>query len=138
MQTQRHLSEHDATRLYALADQLLHLGSEEADAAEYLMDLVATAVIHREPCDGHVVLDACVTYIVVETGERHAVTLVEPALADAQAARISVLTPVGLALLGLSVSDEAQAALPSGRIERLRISGITPMMEMSPDVAASP
>ncbi|HSD20824.1 MAG TPA: GreA/GreB family elongation factor, partial [Anaeromyxobacter sp.] len=41
--------------------------------------------------------------------------------ADAPAGRVSVLAPIGSALLGLSVGDEIDWPLPDGRVARLRI-----------------
>jgi regulator of nucleoside diphosphate kinase len=50
-------------------------------------------------------------------------TLVYPDEADSEAGRISVLAPLGAALLGLSVGQEIDWALPSG-IHRLRVEAI--------------
>lgn len=55
------------------------------------------------------------------TGARREVTLVYPRDADIDAGRISILVPVGTALLGLSVGQSIDWILPSGRKHRYRV-----------------
>jgi regulator of nucleoside diphosphate kinase len=55
------------------------------------------------------------------TGERREVTLVYPGMADIAAGRISVLVPVGTALLGLRVGQAIDWELPNGERHRYRI-----------------
>lgn len=55
------------------------------------------------------------------TGERREITLVYPNLADIDAGRISVLVPVGTALLGLRVGQSIDWELPNGENQRYRI-----------------
>jgi regulator of nucleoside diphosphate kinase len=55
------------------------------------------------------------------TGERHEITLVSPHEADIGAGRISILVPVGTALLGLRVGQSIDWELPSGEQHRYRI-----------------
>jgi regulator of nucleoside diphosphate kinase len=55
------------------------------------------------------------------TGERREVTLVYPADADIDAGKISVLVPVGTALLGLRVGQSIDWQLPSGDKHRYRV-----------------
>jgi regulator of nucleoside diphosphate kinase len=56
-----------------------------------------------------------------KTGERHEYTLVYPANADISAGRISILAPVGTALLGLSVGQSIDWELPNGQKRRYRV-----------------
>jgi regulator of nucleoside diphosphate kinase len=58
------------------------------------------------------------------SGERHALTLVYPDEADVDAGRVSVLTPVGSALLGLSVGQGIDWDVPGGRHLRLRVNAV--------------
>jgi transcription elongation factor GreA len=51
---------------------------------------------------------------VEEEGEREAFQLVDPREANAAEGRISVVSPVGKALLGRSVGDEVMVPLPAG------------------------
>ncbi len=55
------------------------------------------------------------------TGATREVELVYPNEADPVTGRISVLAPVGCALLGLSVGQSIDWKLPSGQIHRLRV-----------------
>ena len=54
------------------------------------------------------------------TGARHHLTLVPPADANVSARRISVLAPLGTALLGYREGDEVEWLMPGG-LRRLRI-----------------
>jgi regulator of nucleoside diphosphate kinase len=55
------------------------------------------------------------------TGERREITLVYPGMADMDVGRISVLVPVGTALLGLRVGQAIDWELPGGEKQRFRI-----------------
>lgn len=54
-------------------------------------------------------------------GARRKVTLVHPAQANAAEGRISVLSPVGLSLLGRAPGTAVDAVMPSGRALKIRI-----------------
>jgi len=54
-------------------------------------------------------------------GEPHSLTLVYPHEADVERGRVSVLAPVGSALLGLSVGQSIDWQAPGGRPLRLRV-----------------
>jgi regulator of nucleoside diphosphate kinase len=58
------------------------------------------------------------------TGERREVTLVYPGSADINAGKISVLVPIGTALLGLRVGQSIDWQLPGGEEQRYRIIGV--------------
>lgn len=55
------------------------------------------------------------------TGERREITLVYPGDADIDAGKISILVPVGTALLGLRVGQSIDWELPGGRKQRYRV-----------------
>ena len=63
------------------------------------------------------------------SGERQELTLVLPRESDAGAGRISVLAPLGTALLGYRVGDEVQWQMPGG-LRRLRIESVHVDLEM--------
>jgi regulator of nucleoside diphosphate kinase len=56
-----------------------------------------------------------------ETGEEHAVELVYPSAADMELGRLSVLTPVGAALIGLRRGSAIDWPNRLGAVRRLRI-----------------
>ena len=53
--------------------------------------------------------------------QEHELTLVFPRDADADAHRVSILAPVGSALLGLQVGDVIDWPMPGGRSARLQV-----------------
>lgn len=62
-----------------------------------------------------VTMNSHVIFREIDTGHEEEVTLVYPSDSDVDARRISILTPVGSALLGLSVGDKIEWPLPSGK-----------------------
>ena len=118
------VSTKDASRLEAL---LASVGTEAGGVASGLEIELARAE-YREPDDmpGDVVMmGSHVRCIDESTGERHAVTLVYPNDADFAAGRVSILAPVGAALLGLSVGQTIQWPRPGGRTTRLTVAAVT-------------
>ena len=68
-----------------------------------------------------VALDSRVRFRDLETGEQRELTLVVPSKAALNEGRISVLSAVGSALIGLSVGDDIDWPMPGGRVRRLRV-----------------
>jgi regulator of nucleoside diphosphate kinase len=66
-------------------------------------------------------------------GKELVVTLVYPADADASTGRVSVLAPIGSALLGLSVGESVEWQLPNGRTKTLRIEEVLYQPEAAGD-----
>ncbi len=62
-----------------------------------------------------------VTYLDERSGERREVALVFPEEADLASGKISVLAPVGSALLGLEEGQAIEWPFPDGRVRRLRV-----------------
>ncbi|MEZ0469419.1 nucleoside diphosphate kinase regulator [Luteimonas sp. B3_2_R+30] len=60
------------------------------------------------------------------SGDRHCLTLVYPKEADVASGRVSVLAPVGSALLGLSVGQHIDWRTPDGRQLRLTVLAVQP------------
>jgi regulator of nucleoside diphosphate kinase len=95
----------------------------EAAAAEALADLLSEAHLvpdHALPRD-RVAMGSRVTYEQLPGGARRSVTLVFPIDADAGNGRVSVLSPIGLALLGRARGASVEPELPDGRRLRIRI-----------------
>ncbi|MEO6519417.1 MAG: nucleoside diphosphate kinase regulator [Pseudoxanthomonas sp.] len=67
------------------------------------------------------------------TGERHTLTLVYPHEANVDSGRISILAPVGSALLGLSTGQSIDWAAPDGRPLRLLVTAVHYQPEASSD-----
>ena len=92
--------ESDYARLTGLA--LMGEG-RKFDVGEDLMDeLDRASVVLDEQMASHVVhMGSTVTYV-TEQGQTRTVTLVYPGEADIEQSKVSILTPIGVALLGLS------------------------------------
>jgi regulator of nucleoside diphosphate kinase len=68
-----------------------------------------------------VIMQSRVTYTDEAAGVRREVTIVYPADADGAEGRVSVLAPVGTALLGLSAGQSIEWQFPDGRRRRLTV-----------------
>lgn len=92
------------------------------EAADALADLVmgARLVPDHELPENRVAMNSRVTYRDGSGAER-TVLLVHPRDADPSALRISVLSPVGRALLGRKRGSTIVASLPGGRTSKLHI-----------------
>ena len=85
-------------------------------------ELVRANVVSREKIPKDVVtMNSRVIFENETTSERREITLVYPASADIDAGKISVLVPVGTALLGLRVGQSIDWELPGGEKQRYRI-----------------
>jgi regulator of nucleoside diphosphate kinase len=109
-------------------NELLRVRARDLDpqALELLEDELARAKIVDSaamPPDV-VTMNSVVSFEDVDTGERSEVTLVYPSATSGSAGRLSILAPVGGALLGLSVGDSIEWPVPSGRPRRLRVTAV--------------
>lgn len=96
----------------------------EAAAAEALADLLSEArFVPDEALPGdRAAMSSRVTYEEeLPRGGRRTVALVYPLDADAAEGRISVLSPVGLSLLGRAPGAVVEPPMPDGRRLRIRI-----------------
>lgn len=109
-----HVSERDLDRLRAVVEQ--YGAGRDTAAAEQLEAELERAVILPAAAvpPGLVTMHSHVLFE-DETGKRRELQLVFPWDADAGRGRVSVLAPVGAALLGLSVGQTIDWPLPGGR-----------------------
>jgi regulator of nucleoside diphosphate kinase len=126
------ISSTDANRLEAMLDSP---ALRNLPAVTALMDeLTRAEVLAPEKIPGNVVtMNSTVDCIDDSSGEGHRLTLVYPNDADVEKHRISVLAPVGSALLGLSIGQTIDWQAPGGRTLRLRVTGIEYQPEASGD-----
>ena len=103
----------------------------ERGPAPLLEDLLLEArrVLPDELPADRIAMESNVTYEEEPGGERRRVIVVHPDEADAAFGRISVLSPVGLALLGRAPGERVSAALPGGRALSIRILETSPRRE---------
>lgn len=108
------LSVEDYARLreYALNDEL----ADELDRA---------IVVQKERVPEDVVtMNARCVYLDERLGTQREIELVFPEEADPAAGKVSVLTPVGSALIGLKVGQEIAWDFPDGSVRRLKVTGV--------------
>ena len=115
-------SEH--ARLMALADAA---EKRTPAVAEFLTDeLTRAEIVSDEDCDPNIIrMGSTVTYLDQITGHTRTVTLVYPDAADIEQNRISILTPIGAALIGLSPSQSITWPNPNGRVGALQVLSVT-------------
>lgn len=118
------ISSLDADRLYDLMESLpagSFAGEKELEA-----ELGRATIVEPKDMPSTVVtMNSTVNFIVESTQEEFTKTLVYPKNADASADKISILAPVGSALLGLSQGDEIEWPKPSGGLIKVKIKAIT-------------
>ena len=109
------LSSQDLERLEAL---LYALGNNlSPDRAALLDELGRAEVLEPQEIPPTVVTMNSTVRFTVENKEEFCLTLVYPKDVEGQADRISVLAPVGSALLGLSVGDSIAWPMPGGVVK---------------------
>ena len=117
------VSQHDMDRLDAMLESPQWRRHAAADA---LLAELARAEV-RDAADmpaGVVGMHSRVECVDERSGDRHELTLVFPQEADVDAGKVSILAPVGSALLGLSVGQTIDWTTPEGRSLRLRVTAV--------------
>jgi regulator of nucleoside diphosphate kinase len=113
------VAEDDARRLATLL--LDGKSVDSAHLSELRSELErAIIVAPRDIPPGVITMQSVATVLDVTAGHRRDITLVYPHEADPGAGRISVLAPLGTALLGYRQGDEVDWLMPGG-LRRLRI-----------------
>ena len=118
----------DLQRLQALIRDSASAGAEQLD--EELAR--ARVVAPREVSSDVVTMNSEVTFEDTATGVLRSVRLVYPEAANAARAWVSVLSPLGSALLGLRVGQEFDWILPHGT-RRVRVVGVPYQPEANGD-----
>jgi len=117
------LTEHDLNRLRHLIADLTQKArgmQSSVYALEEILDLGRIVPPQQIPHD-IVTMNSKVVYEDLQSREQRAATITYPEDADPLSGKISVLSPVGIALLGLAAGAEAELPLPHGRMARIRI-----------------
>jgi regulator of nucleoside diphosphate kinase len=113
----------DAARIRELATRLPHPGHSPAALAE-LIDMVthtADIVPSRKVAPDVVTVNSIVSFRDELTQTVHKVTIVYPQEMSISGRRISVLSPVGRALLGQVVGSTSSVELPDGALRTIRV-----------------
>lgn len=123
----------DLSRLHALIEGVA--ASRNVDAAEALESELSQAHVvdpAQIPADV-VTMHSRVRFLDASNGNLREVTLVFPHEAAANEGRISILAPVGAALLGLRRGDSIDWPMPNGRKKTLQILDVTYQPEAAGD-----
>ena len=112
-----HMTVADMQRLMALVKSYRLQGRED-DSLDVLEEELERALVmdseRRLPSDV-VTLDSRVLVVDLDSGEERLFTLVLPSKANVDEGRISVLAPLGMAVLGYRSGDEIEWDVPGGR-----------------------
>jgi regulator of nucleoside diphosphate kinase len=121
-----YLTAADRGRLQALVDGYRGQGRHDEGALRQLEDeLDRAAVVDPGELPPDVVtLDAQVALTDRDTGEELLFSVVLPSRANVDEGRISVLAPLGMAVLGYRPGDDIEWEVPAGR-RRLRVQRVT-------------
>ena len=112
----------DHDRLAAIAEPAAR---RELEAAEALLaELDRAEVVADEAVPADVVRMGSRVTFRADRGASQTVTLVYPPDADIEAMRISVLTPVGAALIGMSSGQSIDWSDPAGRPRSLTVEAV--------------
>jgi regulator of nucleoside diphosphate kinase len=121
------ISTGDARELDRVLSDHLNRDETTETALELSTKLFDAQVVAPEVLPhGTIRLNSTVTYEELPGRTRRCVTLVRPRDADARAGRISVLSPVGRALLGNVLGRVVQVVLPTGRQQPVRVVEVSP------------
>jgi regulator of nucleoside diphosphate kinase len=127
------VTELDASRLHRVLEQ--YARGRNAAACEALEDEldVAEVVEPAQVPPDVVTMNSRVRFVDERSGEEHEVTLVYPFAANVDEGRVSILAPIGAALLGLSVGQSIAWVMPDGSTTRQRVVGLPYQPEAAGD-----
>ena len=128
------ITEFDLERLRKLIENAQHT---EYRGSDYLARLQAELdraqiVPPQAVPEAVVTMNSTVALLDLETGEEETYTLVFPENADVSHGRISILAPIGTAMLGYEVGDIFEWPVPAG-VRRLRVERILYQPEAAGD-----
>jgi regulator of nucleoside diphosphate kinase len=112
----------DFLRLSLLAETLVRQDGDLAD--QLYSELVRADIVDDPDQEGDFVRMGSTLEYETASGDRRVVTLVFPQNEDYAAGRISILTPVGVALIGLRAGDSMDWRRPDGAVQRLKVTRI--------------
>ena len=122
-----YVAHEDRVRLEGLLRQATHANAQEGRyLASLAGELARARVMPRARIPASVVtMNAAVRLRDLETGEEETYTLVFPEEADIDENKVSVLAPVGTALLGYRAGDVIEWPVPAG-LRKFRIEAVFP------------
>ncbi|WP_256753417.1 nucleoside diphosphate kinase regulator [Mesorhizobium sp. Mes31] len=113
------ISQSDHARLSALANTVAARNPEAAD--ELLAELERARIVADGWVSAGTVRMGSIVTFKPDTGDRKTVTLVFPGDADISEGKVSILTPIGTALIGLSAGQSIMWTARDGRRHELLV-----------------
>lgn len=118
------MTDADSRRLRALLEHASNAAQDRANWEALADEIDKANVVRAEDIPADVVtMHSRVRIVDLRTGEQRVFELVYPSEANYAENKISVLAPIGMALLGYSAGTEISWNVPSG-IRRLRIEAV--------------
>lgn len=116
-------SEH--ARLTTLAEHALDRNQSVATAERLLDELSRARIVADDALpDDTIAVGREIDYVDQHSGRTHTVRLVNPPDANIDAGRISVLSPIGAALLGLTAGQSIDWPVPDGSVRRVEVRAV--------------
>jgi regulator of nucleoside diphosphate kinase len=119
----------DHERLSRLAETHITRNPEVAD--ELLAELDRARVVADSRVAIDVVRMGSTVHFASDLGEERRVTLVFPGEADIAEGKVSILTPIGTALIGLSAGQSINWTARDGHVHRLTVDSVEAPMPLS-------
>lgn len=117
------ISSLDAERLELLLEALK---PDATGRAELEAELARASVVEPQQMPANVVtMNSTVKFVMQSSGEAFEMTLVYPKDADSSGKTVSILAPVGSALLGLAQGDEIEWPNPAGGMTTIQVTEVT-------------
>ena len=128
------ITEFDLERLQKLVEEASYTDLRGRDyLARLQMELVRAQVVRPEAVpEGVITMNSTAVLLDMSTQQEETYTLVFPEDADATRGRISILAPVGMAMIGNQVGDTFEWSVPDG-IRRLQVKEILYQPEAAGD-----
>jgi len=129
-----YITEFDVQRLSDIIKDPSKVGVGESESLQKLKSELATAKIvapKNIPSDC-ITMNSVVLYKDADTGEEDTITLVFPSDSDPAEGKISVLAPIGMAMIGYRVGDVITWKVPDG-VRHLKIEKICYQPEAAGD-----
>lgn len=119
-----YLTQADLDRLFDLVETY-GVGANAARVQQLERELVRAVVVPRDEIPSDIVtMNSRVEFEDETTGDRREITLVYPKQADIDRNKVSVLVPVGTALLGVRIGQSIDWDMPSGAKHRFKVVAI--------------
>jgi regulator of nucleoside diphosphate kinase len=116
------LTRADSERLWRLAES--HAERNPPVAEELFAELERACVVEDGQIAGDVVRMGSTLCFTSDLGEDRRVTLVFPGEANIAEGKVSILTPIGVALIGLSAGQSIDWTARDGRTHHLTVDGV--------------